>query len=499
MIKGHNQRQERAVEPMSTHIIFYSWQADLPNNTNRGFIQNALETAAKKVATDLNVEPVIERDTQNVPGSPDIAKTIFAKITNSDVFVADVTLINPTQAERRTPNPNVLLELGYAMHAIGDDRIILVMNTAYGRIEELPFDLKMRRVIPYNINTNAIDKATERHRLAAILTDAISAAIKSIPARTPPPTSTDAAIEAVETEAPNRSLQIRRAMQDITTALERTQAPLFRNGGTDEQLINAINDTASTVREFTRLAEAIASTNDEEAARALVKNCNMIFEHYNNPRGFSGSFDRRDFDYWKFLGHELIVTVVALLLRDERYEIITTLLDETVTIKNPRTGNGSKAVTYDFASEHLASLEELRKLRRRMSLHADLLHERHGKASDGELTTDGPLSDLLPFDDFLAADYFLWLRGEISSTEESSDFYVWYPWSSVYLMDTPEFLHNAARATTADKLAKALNVPDVNALKERLAKRVGRLRRMWASGGWSQPIEQHDIDNIGAR
>ena len=28
-------------------IIFYSWQSDLPNSTNRGFIQAALEQAAK--------------------------------------------------------------------------------------------------------------------------------------------------------------------------------------------------------------------------------------------------------------------------------------------------------------------------------------------------------------------------------------------------------------------------------------------------------------------
>src|SRR5438128_920039 len=109
------------------HVIFYSWQADLPNNTNRGFLQTALEEAAKSLAEDLKVEPVIERDTQNVPGSPDIAKTIFKKIAKSDVFVADITLINPASAERRTPNPNVLLELGYALHSLGDDRIILVI------------------------------------------------------------------------------------------------------------------------------------------------------------------------------------------------------------------------------------------------------------------------------------------------------------------------------------------------------------------------------------
>lgn len=174
--------------------IFYSWQSDLPNNTNRGFIQAALEEAAKLIATDLDIEPVIDRDTQGIPGSPNITEAILKKIAACDVFVADVTLINLTSSERRTPNPNVLIELGYAMHALGDDRIILVMNTAYGRIEDLPFDLKMRRVIPYRTASDATDKATERRRLASTLKEAITTAIASIPADTLP-TATNAAIE----------------------------------------------------------------------------------------------------------------------------------------------------------------------------------------------------------------------------------------------------------------------------------------------------------------
>lgn len=87
--------------------IFYSWQTDRPNNTNRGFILTALESAADAIANDLNLEPVVERDTQNVPGSPDISTTIFKKIATSDVFVADITLIKAKTARRPTPNPNV--------------------------------------------------------------------------------------------------------------------------------------------------------------------------------------------------------------------------------------------------------------------------------------------------------------------------------------------------------------------------------------------------------
>jgi hypothetical protein len=45
-------------------IVFYSWQSDLPNKTNRGFIQQALENAAARFVKDtsVEVEPVIDRD-----------------------------------------------------------------------------------------------------------------------------------------------------------------------------------------------------------------------------------------------------------------------------------------------------------------------------------------------------------------------------------------------------------------------------------------------------
>src|SRR5262249_19893931 len=123
-------------------IVFYSWQSDLPNACNRSFIQRALEDAAATIKADdtVEIEPVVDRDTLGVPGAPDIASTIFAKITAADVFVADVSIVN--RGDRRaTPNPNVLIELGYALRTLGHQRIIPVFNSAFGKIEELPFDL----------------------------------------------------------------------------------------------------------------------------------------------------------------------------------------------------------------------------------------------------------------------------------------------------------------------------------------------------------------------
>lgn len=51
--------------------------------------------------------------------------------------MADVSITGRGE-KRPTPNPNVLIELGYAFKALGHERVILVFNRAFGKIEELP-------------------------------------------------------------------------------------------------------------------------------------------------------------------------------------------------------------------------------------------------------------------------------------------------------------------------------------------------------------------------
>src|SRR5216683_811280 len=167
-------------------LVFYSWQSDLPNATNRNFILQALENAAKVLRNDdsLQVEPVIDRDTVGVPGSPNISETIFGKIDQARVFVCDISIINQdvlshTPGARLTPNPNVLLELGYALKTLGDKQIILVLNDAYGGPEKLPFDLKIRRVTPYHMTKEDQNRAPERKRLEKMLIDALLASLSN--------------------------------------------------------------------------------------------------------------------------------------------------------------------------------------------------------------------------------------------------------------------------------------------------------------------------------
>jgi hypothetical protein len=173
--------------------IFYSWQSDLPNATNRAFIEQAIQKAIKaiKAEEDTILEPCLDRDTSGVPGTPDIASTIFRKIEDCQVFIGDVSIINPvTETGRKTPNPNVLIELAYAARGLTWDNVICVFNTAYGDMGDLPFDLRLRRMCIYTAAKGQEGKAEERNKLAAKLKDALVPILKQLAVKVQEDTTT---------------------------------------------------------------------------------------------------------------------------------------------------------------------------------------------------------------------------------------------------------------------------------------------------------------------
>ena len=133
--------------------VFYAWQSDLPRKLTRDLIRGATAAAIHRIAIEVSLDdsPRLDSDTENVAGVPEIANTIYAKISAADIFLADLSIVGRTvpldanEKGKRLPNPNVLLELGYAAAKLGWDRVVLVMNTASGDPEELPFDLRNRR------------------------------------------------------------------------------------------------------------------------------------------------------------------------------------------------------------------------------------------------------------------------------------------------------------------------------------------------------------------
>ena len=155
--------------------VFWSWQSDRNERETRHLLRESLVIALDRLAagTDIEDRLDIDHDTRGIPGTPDIVTSILEKIDDATVFVADITPIAVSEGGKHLPNPNVLIELGYAKKSLGTARVVTVWNTAFtqSRPEDLPFDLRGRRgPITYSLEQNAPREALRSAR--ALLIDA---------------------------------------------------------------------------------------------------------------------------------------------------------------------------------------------------------------------------------------------------------------------------------------------------------------------------------------
>jgi hypothetical protein len=172
------------------HTVFFSWQSDTPASTGAEFIQDALGLAVA-LAEDTEIEKairneglIVDRDTEGVSGVPPIVDTVFDKIGRATIFVPDLTFVGERRSGQPTPNPNVLVEYGYALRALPYTRIIPVMNVAYGEPtpETMPFDMRHLRhpKCTYNLPEDATEPQTrnELRRLARALAEQFGQALR---------------------------------------------------------------------------------------------------------------------------------------------------------------------------------------------------------------------------------------------------------------------------------------------------------------------------------
>jgi hypothetical protein len=172
--------------------IFYSWQSDTAANSNRNFIEDALKKAIKSLDTDVELQEAIrdetielDKDTKGVPGTPPIADVIFEKISKCSVFVPDLTFVAQTRGGRYVPNPNVLIEYGWALSKLGHSRMVPVMNVAIGKADNttLPFDMKhLRHPLTYQLDeaTSPEEKARVKDTLTKELAEAIALILRNV-------------------------------------------------------------------------------------------------------------------------------------------------------------------------------------------------------------------------------------------------------------------------------------------------------------------------------
>ena len=145
---------------------------------------------------------------------------------------------------------------------------------------------------------------------------------------------------------------------------------------------------------------------------------------------------------------------------------------------------------WENASAHLPSIIDEGRRNSRICMHSDLLNERH---------TTGGLAAIMPMNEFIAADYFLFLLAELPPEEAPDVRYHWRPWSALYLKGTPMFLRAGEQKRVADEILKLFNISGAEEFKRRFLERASRLEEMFSGGFWLEPIREDDITRFGTR
>lgn len=470
-------------------IIFYSWQSDSPNGTNRGFIEKALNNAAQTITGDkaIQFEASVDRDTAGMTGSPDIPNAIFSKIDKADIFVADVTIVNPQAIGRKTPNPNVLIELGYAIHALGFEKILLVFNSAYGTIEELPFDLRQKRIMSYKALPGEADRSACRIALEKQMEQAIR--LSFLQHNSDPKVTQSAAFLAIENVSLKRHILVKAELADILAELIKIEPPKLADRGTIEDLYLALDQTVPYYLQFARLTELAVLLNDEAVLKVIYQWFGGLFERTNRLADYTGGITDGDFDFFRFLSHEFMVTFAGFLLNAECLELLVTFLKTPITINYLREEYGPGEVYYYFAAQWTHLLWEQNEKLQKYSAHGYLLKQRHHRED---------VMEVFPFKDFMTADYFLFLYDQLIP-HPNQDRYRWMDWSAPSLNETPIFLKRLERIDAANEFIRLLNLQSIEELRQHVKEITLKLSEKFGHGRIDLFLRSFEFTKIGTK
>jgi len=143
------------------YTLFYSWQSD--DSKGRKLLEAALQKSVEALKENEGIELTVDHSTLGESGMPSIDQTILRKIDACDIFLADITPVcnyqhtlgNGQTVTKEVPNPNVLVELGYAMSALGVGYVITVAHQGTWIPGNLPFDINHRSI--YTFTSSSCD------------------------------------------------------------------------------------------------------------------------------------------------------------------------------------------------------------------------------------------------------------------------------------------------------------------------------------------------------
>lgn len=280
-------------------------------------------------------------------------------------------------------------------------------------------------------------------------------------------------------------------LETLLADLEQTKPDFSKFDEYDDAIVDQIENGVPITCRFIEAALLASKYGNFDGVQALYDFFGKALRTYDLPDGFSGTFRRTDFDGFKFIVYEMFVSLIASLIRNNRWDMLGNILAEDLFVEKKH--DDSNYVSFERVSAYVGSLDELRNRRlkkNRISLMGDIIKERF---------TNSELSQLLSHKEFLEADYFLFMRTVCHIEDVQYLRGVWCPRACVWLERAPSYIIKAESKRFLAAMLPATGFSDEANFKENLINKHGAFTKYFSSGWKDDPLESQDLKKLGTR
>jgi hypothetical protein len=264
-----------------------------------------------------------------------------------------------------------------------------------------------------------------------------------------PSSPKDQAVAAIAAKAANAESVVRLFTESLATRLAEVSATLQTvDRPTFEQFSTGVDAAKPLVQDFCEVAAIVAEFNPALVTR-LFRGFEGIFALYDSSA--PGSRWTTSFDIAKFVGHELFLVFVAVMIRFEQWDALGSALGQSLFgyLLGER-----RPITY---SQLLADIQLAKAVDPRQqwfSAHGEVLRRRY----------ESPMP--VSFAELVAADYLVHIVTGIGARGGG----FWYPVTIAYMKDTPDWLSRCQSAEYLTRMLAMFGVKEIEEFRQNFAK-----------------------------
>lgn len=246
----------------------------------------------------------------------------------------------------------------------------------------------------------------------------------------------------------------------------------------DDAIIDQIKKGEYITYQYIEATILASKYNDQDAIKAAYTFFECMLIKYDSSEKLDGN---------KYLGYEMFLGLIASLLKYERWEEISTILQIPLFI---RTEYRDFYESFIFVNKFIRSLDEWRNNRlqlNRTSISADLMKDRfeHGR-----------LKRFFTFEEIAEADYFLFMRTVCHDDDDLRN--TWRPIVSIYLQrKVPSYISRSELDSILEKVTLACGFNNSADFISSLKFKNHHFLRYHRKSLPTNPLSLFDLDKLG--